>query len=151
MEQEIYRYYSTQRPVDIGTYPKGSDNPLIGFLNYNSRISVEHGAYWAWGEVMYRFPLTPEQIYQYELRPARSNPDVRRTMQEQAQVVGRWEERNRIPANRRLTQCSGLGTYTFGDRVTPKQLSERYRLAEEIPFVVRRGQRPKKSPQIEGR
>ncbi|MCB5377663.1 hypothetical protein LIP85_18095, partial [Flavonifractor plautii] len=21
-QQELYRYYSTQRPVDIGTYPK---------------------------------------------------------------------------------------------------------------------------------
>ena len=24
-QQELYRYYSTQRPVDIGTYPKEAD------------------------------------------------------------------------------------------------------------------------------
>lgn len=124
---------------------------MVGFLNYDDRISVEHGAYRAWGEVIYRFPLTPDQIYEYELRPARDNPDVRRTMQEQAQVVGPWEDRNRIPPNRRLTQCVGIGRYAFGDRVTPEQLAGRYRLAEDISFVSRRGPRPKKSPQIEGR
>lgn len=36
-QQELYRYYSTQRPVDIGTYPKDPDNPLTGFLNYDER------------------------------------------------------------------------------------------------------------------
>lgn len=132
-QQELYRYYSTQRPVDIGTYPKDADNPLVGFLNYDDRISVEHGAYRAWGEVIYRFPLTPEQIYAYELRPARDNPDVRRTMKAQAQVVGRWEDNNRIPPSRRLTQCVGISNYTFGDRVTPEQLAGRYRLAEDTP------------------
>ena len=48
-QQELYRYYSTQRPVDIGTYPKDPDNPLTGFLNYDERTSVEHGAFRAWG------------------------------------------------------------------------------------------------------
>ena len=60
-QQELYRYYSTQRPVDIGTYPKDPDNPLTGFLNYDERTSVEHGAFRAWGEVIYRSPLTPDQ------------------------------------------------------------------------------------------
>ncbi len=64
------------------SYPKDPDNPLTGFLNYDERTSVEHGAFRAWGEVIYRSPLTPDQIYQYELRPSRDNPDVRRTMAE---------------------------------------------------------------------
>ena len=51
-QQELYRYYSTQRPVDIGTYPKDPDNPLTGFLNYDERTSVEHGAFRAWGGVI---------------------------------------------------------------------------------------------------
>ena len=137
--------------MDIGTYPKDPDNPLAGFLNYDERISVEHGAFRAWGEVIYRAPLTPDQMDQYELRPSRDNPDVRRTMTEQSQVVGRWEDRNGIHTNRRLTRCIGIGAYVCGDRVTPEKLAKRYRLAEDIPFVSRRGPRPKKSPQIEGR
>ena len=111
-QQELYRYYSTQRPVDLGTYPKEPDNPLVGFLNYDDRISVEHGAYRAWGEVTYRAPLTTDQLIQYELQPSRDNPDVRETMKEQAQAVGQWEERNHIPFDRRLTQCIGIGVYS---------------------------------------
>lgn len=150
-QQELYRYYSTQRPVDIGTYPKDPDNPLVGFLNYDERISVEHGTFRAWGEVVYRSPLTPDQIYQYELRPSRDNPDVRRTMTEQAQVVGAWEARNHVPENRRLTQYVYPGKFIPGKRVTPEELSKRYWLAEDNPFIHTRGPRPKKSPQIEGR
>lgn len=147
----VYRYYSTQRPVDIGTYPKDPDNPLTGFLNYDERTSVEHGAFRAWGEVIYRSPLTPDQIYQYELRPSRDNPDVRRTMAEQAQVVGIWEMRNHVPENRRMTRYVHPGKFIAGKRVTPEELARQCRLAQDYPFVYTRGPRPKKSPQIEGR
>lgn len=151
MEQEFYRYYSTQRPVDIGTYPKEPDNPMVGFLNYDGRTSVEHGAYRAWGELIYRAPLTAEQLFEYELRPSRENPDVKRAMKEQAQVVGRWEERNRVPFDRRLTQSSGIGSYTCGPRVTPAQLAERYRIATDLPHVPRCRPRTQKAQEIEER
>lgn len=150
-QQELYRYYSTQRPVDIGTCPMPQDNPMVGFLNYDERISVEHGTFRAWGEVIYRSPLTPDQMYQYELRPSRDNPDVRRIMAEQAQVVGAWEVRNHIPESRRLTQYIHPGKFVAGKRVTPEELARRYRLAEDNPFIRTRGPRPQKSPQIEGR
>ena len=150
-QQELYRYYSTQRPVDIGTYPKDPDNPLTGFLNYDERTSVEHGTFRAWGEVIYRSPLTPDQMYQYELRPSRDNPDVRRTMAEQAQVVGTWEMRNHVPEGRRMTRYVHPGKFVAGKRVTPEELARQYRLAQDYPFVYTRGPRPKKSPQIEGR
>lgn len=150
-QQELYRYYSTQRPVDLGTYPKEPDNPLVGFLNYDDRISVEHGAYWAWGEVTYRAPLTTDQLIQYELQPSRDNPDVRETMKEQAQAVGQWEERNHIPFDRRLTQCIGIGVYTCKVRVTPAQLAERHRIAVDLPLVPRFRPKIKKPQQIEER
>lgn len=150
-QQELYRYYSTQRPVDLGTYPKEPDNPLVGFLNYDDRISVEHGAYRAWGEVTYRTPLTTDQLIQYELQPSRDNPDVRETMKEQAQAVGQWEERNHIPFDRRLTQCIGIGVYTCKVRVTPAQLAERHRIAVDLPLVPRFRPKIKKPQQIEER
>ena len=138
-QQELYRYYSTQRPVDLGTYPKEPDNPLVGFLNYDDRISVEHGAYRAWGEVTYRAPLTTDQLIQYELQPSRDNPDVRETMKEQAQF------------DRRLTQCIGIGVYTCKVRVTPAQLAERHRIAVDLPLVPRFRPKIKKPQQIEER
>lgn len=75
-KKEEYKYYSTQRPVDIGTYPKSRENPMIGFTNYDSRIPVEGGAFLAWGELVYGKPLTEKEAADYELRPCPENPDL---------------------------------------------------------------------------
>lgn len=83
-KKEQFKYYSTQRPVDIGTYPKSPENPLIGLTNYDSRIPVEGGAFRAWGELTYDKPLTEKEAADYELRPARQNLDVRRLERQEA-------------------------------------------------------------------
>lgn len=73
-EIEIYNYFSTQRPVDIGTFPKTPHEP-DSFVNFNERIPVEGGAFWAWGILTYSSPLTDKQICDYELRAASTNPN----------------------------------------------------------------------------
>lgn len=72
-----YRYYSTQRPVDIGTFPNLSDNRPVVIVNYDEdrRRPVVGASFEAWGELTYRRPLTRKQIEAYELRPAPSNAD----------------------------------------------------------------------------
>ena len=47
----VYRYYSTQRPVDIGTYPKLPDNQPLSIVNYDDdrRRPVADGRLMAWG------------------------------------------------------------------------------------------------------
>lgn len=59
-ENGAYRYYSTQRPVDLGTFPKPPDNPVMEIHNYDadSRVPVENGMIQAWGYVEYQKPLT---------------------------------------------------------------------------------------------
>ncbi|WP_300803513.1 hypothetical protein [uncultured Acetatifactor sp.] len=71
-----YRYYSTQRPVDIGTFPKPPGNPPQIVVNYGDdrRRPVADGALLAWGELLYRHPLTAEQMEAYELKPDPDNP-----------------------------------------------------------------------------
>lgn len=76
--QELYKYYSTQRPVDLGTFPKSAENKPLEIINYDARIPVEGGAFRAWGELRYPAPLTQRQMDDYELRPAPGNPDIRR-------------------------------------------------------------------------
>ena len=73
--QGHYRYYSTQRPVDIGTYPKPPGNSPIEIFNYDGRIPVEGGNMLAWGELIYGKPLTEKQMCDYELKPSSHNPD----------------------------------------------------------------------------
>ena len=93
-----YKYYSTQRPVDIGTFPKEKDNPPIRIENYEGRIWVEHDTRLAWGELTYSQPLSEKELYSYELKPSRDNPDVRRLMDEQAQAVGNGRTRSTFPS-----------------------------------------------------
>ena len=71
-----YRYYSTQRPVDIATYPKPDGNEPLVIVNYDEdrRRPVAGGRISAWGELTYREPLTEKQAESYELVPAPENP-----------------------------------------------------------------------------
>ena len=43
----LYKYYSTQRPVDIGTFPKPPYNKLDEIFNYDQRVPVENGSFLA--------------------------------------------------------------------------------------------------------
>lgn len=72
----FYRYYSTQRPVDIATFPRPEGNSPIMLVNYDEdrRRPVAGGRLCAWGEILYLHPLTQEQAADYELMPAPDNP-----------------------------------------------------------------------------
>lgn len=84
----LYKYYSTQRPVDIGTFPKPPHNAPDEIVNYNQRIPVEGGAFPAWGHLTYTRPLTEKQAVDYELRPAPDNPDRPRPIAQQMREAG---------------------------------------------------------------
>lgn len=49
MEQEKYRYYSTQRPIGPGTCPKGP----VEVVHYEGRIPVAGETFSAWGVLAY--------------------------------------------------------------------------------------------------
>ncbi len=56
------KYYSTLRPVSIGTQPaKG----FMDFINYDDRTEVEGKEVWA--ELYYNRELTTEEMNAYEL------------------------------------------------------------------------------------
>ena len=79
-DKETYKYYSTQRPIDIGTYPKSYFNRPIHMDVYFTRQQVPGEAFQAWGAITYAQPLTDREMRDYELRPARENLDIRRQM-----------------------------------------------------------------------
>lgn len=123
---EEYKYYSTQRPVSIGTFPKDTGNPPIRFENYNGRTWVECNTRLAWGELVYAKPLSDKELHDYELMPSRNNYDVRQLMDAQAQVVGKWEDKKHIPDPKRLTWFHpDFGCYVTKYFVSPEQLAKR--------------------------
>lgn len=75
--KECYLYYSTQRPIDLGTFPKPAGNPPLEIVNYDDdrRRPVAGGSIEAWGELTYAKPLTEKQVADYELKPSPDNPD----------------------------------------------------------------------------
>lgn len=89
---DFYTYYSTQRPVGIGTFPREKDNLPVGVLNYGERRPVEGGAFRAWGELIYEKPLTDQEVAAYELRPAQGNPDRRRAVPEKESITAKLRE-----------------------------------------------------------
>ncbi len=139
ISEEVYRYYSTQRPIDIGTFPNKSDNQPTNIQHFDERTPVEDGALMAWGVLTYAKPLTVDEMTRYELRPALLNLDVYQVMAAQAAVVGPWEQRCKILVGKRITRwIEATGTYAPAKGVMPEQLAERYRLAKEYPDGITR-------------
>lgn len=124
----VYRYYSTQRPVDIGTYPKPPDNQPLSIVNYDDdrRRPVADGRLMAWGELTYAKPLTEKQMEDYELKPAPGNPDrVRPSITARLKEGTRGQEPPKEPGQKRnhKTMRNDKG----GSPCTKRQLSENRR------------------------
>jgi hypothetical protein len=130
-EKGAYKYYSTQRPVDIGTFPKTENGPIY-HINFDTREAVEMGRVQAWGYLVYDAPLTEKQITDYELRAAPDNPDVKAVMREQAQTVGAWEEKHGLPTvNRYTARWLGTDEFIHTPSISPEQMAKRYDYAKE--------------------
>ena len=98
---------------------------------YFTRQQVPGEAFQAWGAIIYAQPLTDREMRDYELRPARENLDIRRQMDAQAQVVGKWEDAHHLPEQKRLTWFyPNFGSYVAKEYVTPEQLAVRVRSIE---------------------
>ena len=127
---EPYRYYSTQRPFDIGTFPKTENGP-ISINNFDVRQWVENDTFRTWGYITYNAPLTQQQMKDYELRAASDNPDrIRlspRQLEAQAQVVGKWEKSKQLSLGKRFTFWnSDFGVFVKENYISNERLSDRF-------------------------
>lgn len=64
------RYYSTQRPITPGSFPRPVDNMVMVIHNYDSKIYCEEIGREAWGYIDYEQPIDPDSAHKYELTPA---------------------------------------------------------------------------------
>ena len=60
-----YRYFSTMRPVSIGTYPNNGN--VVEIHNFDSREMVKSIGREAWGYIDYSKPLTEKEAFSYDL------------------------------------------------------------------------------------
>ena len=61
------RYYSTERPVMPGGYPKPTDNPVKEIVNYDTRQNVNGIP--AWGYIEYEKPLSKYDVEATGIQP----------------------------------------------------------------------------------
>lgn len=148
---ERYKYYSTQRPLDVGSYPKPADNSPVEFNTFvPDRQPVENGVFMAWGYLVYTTPLTSEDMRRYELRPSRENLDVRLVMDVQAQAVGAWEERIHMPDEKRVTvRTLDKSRFLAKDTVLPEKLARQFEFAVEFPNGPLHHSKKRDTPQKE--
>ena len=66
-----YRYYSTQRPIMPGSYPKPEGNGIVTVYNFDNKIYAEEIQREAWGYIEYARPLGHFDIVNYELVAAK--------------------------------------------------------------------------------
>ncbi|MEH2932129.1 hypothetical protein VSQ48_19945 [Candidatus Ventrimonas sp. KK005] len=63
------RYYSTQRPIMPGSYPKPPSNAVVEIVNFDTRRYCDEIKREAWGYIDYQFPLSSDIASDYELLP----------------------------------------------------------------------------------
>lgn len=74
-----YKYVTTQRPAAPGTYPKKRGEP-IEIKNFDERII--YADLNAWGYLIYDYPLTDEEMDDYELIATDSEAQARGTLRQ---------------------------------------------------------------------
>lgn len=65
----MIRYYSTERPVMPGSFPKPDGNRIEQIVNFPARAYIEDVHKQAWGFIDYEKPLTNYDAQSYELVP----------------------------------------------------------------------------------
>ena len=66
------KYYSTQRPIAPGTFPRQTGKEIV--TNFDDKRFVDEIGKEAWGFVEYEEPLTQSQVSDYELIPSPDAP-----------------------------------------------------------------------------
>lgn len=74
-------YYSTQRPIGPGTYPKPQDNKVIEIKNFDKKEKIEKENISAYGYIKYEKPLMPAAAKAYELTLALAQDETKETIE----------------------------------------------------------------------
>lgn len=61
------KYYSTQRPIAPGTFPKPEGNKILEIVNFDGKIYCKEPGREAWGYVEYEKPLSEKEAASHEL------------------------------------------------------------------------------------
>lgn len=69
----MQRYYSTQRPVTPGCYPRIDGNKVLNIQDFDIRLYCPEIGRSAWGYIEYESPIPEAEASAYELVKAIKN------------------------------------------------------------------------------
>lgn len=75
------KYYNTQRPIGLGTYPKPQDNKVIEIKNFDKKEKIEKENISAYGYIKYEKPLMPAAAKTYELTLALAQDETEKNIE----------------------------------------------------------------------
>lgn len=135
------KYYSTQRPITPGSFPKSPFNKVQEIVNFDSRIFCEEIQRPAWGYIIYEHPLHPEDAMDYELMPipskivkvifAGTDSWGRRVYIDQAGKLWKYTDPGDIPCDRHERLHTSAGNELDGEPGWPLKSDMDYLIVEE--------------------
>lgn len=135
------RYYSTQRPVTPGTFPKPNGNRVVDIHNYDSSVYCEEIGRVAWGYIDYEQPLHPEDAIDYELYPVPQKVKSvrfvgvdswgRRVFEDESGKLWKYTEPGLMPQDRHDRLYSSTNNALDGEPCWPMMPDIDYRIMEE--------------------
>lgn len=148
------KYYSTQRPITPGSYPKPRDNRILEIVNFDEKIYCAEPGRDCWGYIEYEKPLSEKEANACELVRERrldfsqrymaaSGTFILRTFATAAELNEWWEARDTEGRYFcRLYDCE-TGVDILGSRYMFLKPEDRFHDApdESIsnPFEMRQG------------
>lgn len=136
------KYYSTQRPITPGSYPKSPFNEVLQVVNFDARTYCEEIGRDAWGYIEYKYPLHPDDVADYELSVIPSKikdvvfaglDDFRcRTYKDKDGRIWKYSEPGEMPEERHDRLYAASSNATDGEPDGPMDLDMDYRIKEDF-------------------
>lgn len=136
------KYYSTQRPITPGSYPKSPFNEVLQVVNFDARTYCEEIGRDAWGYIEYKYPLHPDDVADYELSviPSKIKEVVFaglddfgcRTYKDKDGRIWKYSEPGNMPEERHDRLYAASSNATDGEPDVPMDLDMDYRIKEDF-------------------
>ena len=115
------RYYSTQRPITPGSYPKSPFNDVLQVVNFEARTYCKEIEREAWGYIEYKYPLHPEDV---------ADDFGCRTYKDQDGKLWKYTDPGEMPEERHDRLYAASGNDLDGEPGWPMDLDMDYRIKE---------------------
>ena len=136
------KYFSTQRPLVPGAFPKSMINPVMNVVNFDQKTFCEEIGRDAWGYVEYARALDPDVAKDYELTPMPTKMKRlhfvgvdswdREVYEDENGKIWKYSEYGEMPRERHDTLYTSTGNDFDGEPCWPMNPDYDYEIVEKV-------------------